>query len=368
MSPLFRPLLLLAVAAPSAVFSFAPPPIVRGPVHAGDRPIGHVGRARPALSESIRLDTTLSDDRVDLLFAWVSRAFAGDRRYNDLSIALAAIFGDIGEGTPLARMARDALDMLPPEEKAVGAPLGLTEREYASLGAMGAGQWTGQWRTRPHSLLTVSNMTSVDEWVKPLPRGVRRTLKKANAQNFTVAALPIRGDEPAPHSSLAHFRCVVEHEVRLIAAESNPYSFFDALSEAVSRYMGTTRMAGEIREYRDADGKVIAFAHEVRKGKTIRGQWFYATDQAAKSYVWFHSVYDLVRRAIEADGVDVVDLGPSGSDAFTELKERYGFVSVVDWPQVADYLGPFHYEDGENNSKEGLSLLEAIEGLNSRDN
>ena len=54
----------------------------------------------------------------------------------------------------------------------------------------------------------------------------------------------------------------------------------------------------------------------------MRGQWFYSTDAAAKNYVWFHSVRDLVRRAIEAEGVDVVDLGPSGTDAFSELKGK----------------------------------------------
>ena len=52
----------------------------------------------------------------------------------------------------------------------------------------------------------------------------------------------------------------------------------------------------------------------IRKGRVWRGQWFYAKDEAARSYVWFHSVKDLVERAIESDGVDVVDLGPSGSD------------------------------------------------------
>ena len=88
--------------------------------------------------------------------------------------------------------------------------------EEASLGAMGAGQWTGRWKTRPHALLSVHNLTHVDEWKATLPRGCKRTLKKANAQNYTIAHRPIRGGEPAPHSSLAHFRCVVEHEVRLI--------------------------------------------------------------------------------------------------------------------------------------------------------
>ena len=63
-----------------------------------------------------------------------------------------------------------------------------------------SGQWTGSWRTRPHALLDVRGFSSVDEWVKTLPRGARRTLAKAKAQNFTVSSRPIHGDEPAPHS------------------------------------------------------------------------------------------------------------------------------------------------------------------------
>ena len=237
--------------------------------------------------------------------------------------------------------------MLPADaEKTTGAPIPRFEREQASLGAMGAGQWLGQFKTRPHALLDVKNVTHVDEWVKTLPRGCKRTLKKANAQNFTVTTRPINGDEPAPHSSLSHFICVVEHEVRLITSgiEGDVEGFFDALSEAVSRYIGTTRMTGEIQEYRNEDGKIIAFAHEVRKGRTVRGQWFYCTNEGAKKYVWFHSVQELVKRAIEAEGVDTVDLGPSGSDDFSELKARYGFESIDDWPAVADYTGPFYYE------------------------
>ena len=48
-----------------------------------------------------------------------------------------------------------------------------------------------------------------------------------------------------------------------------------------------------------------------------------------------------MRRAI-----DVVDLGPSGSDAFSELEAKYGFKLVDDWPAVADYQGDFWYIDG----------------------
>jgi hypothetical protein len=54
-----------------------------------------------------------------------------------------------------------------------------------------------------------------------------------------------------------------------------------------------------------------------------------------------------VRRAIADDSIDMVDLGPSGSDAFSQLKEKYGFASVADWHKVADYRGPFRYAEGD---------------------
>ena len=209
------------------------------------------------------------------------------------------------------------------EDKVVGEPYSIGERERSSLGAMGAGQWTGQFRTRPHALLDVRGFEAVEDWSRGLPRGCRRTLVRSQAQNFTVESRTIPGGGPAPHSTLAHFRCVMEHEVRLLA--DGPYAdasdFFSALGEAIGRYQNCVTQAGEIREYRDENNRVIAFAQEARKGRVVRGQWFYATDDASKRYVWFHSVQECVRRAIEADGVDMVDLGPSGTDAFSELKE-----------------------------------------------
>jgi hypothetical protein len=334
----------LLLLLPVAVFSFvvAPQNIRR---HGGSSVVRPVLQAQ---QQTVQVEASLDEEKVTSLFAWVSQAFVGEPGYNNLMLAFAAIFGDLPEDSKPVMMAKEARKKLPAEEETVGDPLCIEEREQNSLGAMGAGQWLGQYRTRPHALLELKNITVIDDWVKSLPRGCKRTIKKALAQNFTVTSKPILGDKPAPHSSLAHFRCVVAHEVRLLSWGAD--GFFDALGEAVSRYIGTTRMTGEIREYRNEEGKVIAIAHEVRKGKTIRGQWFYADDEASQNYVWFHSVYDLVRRAIDAEGVNVVDLGPSGSDAFSDLKARYGFRSVVDWPEVADYQGDFWYVDGPRKS------------------
>ena len=344
----FRSILfLLFTSVPADVVSFAVAPKC-------------YSRASPtklqAEQRTVQIEATLDDDKVASLFAWVSRAFAGEPQYNNLMLAIAAIFGNLPEESEPVQMLKEARKLMPPEEKLVGDPISIEDREYNSLGAMGAAQWSGRWKTRPHALLELKNITTVDDWSSSLPRGCRRTIKRALNQNFTVTSKPILGDKPAPHSSLAHFRCVVAHEVRLLSYGAE--GFFDALGEAVSRYVGTTRMAGEIREYRNGTtGKVIAIAHEVRKGRTIRGQWFYADDEAAQNYVWFHSVYELVRRAIDAKDIDVVDLGPSGSDAFSELKAKYGFRSVDDWPAVADYQGDFWYIDGPRKSNWFFDLL-----------
>lgn len=313
----------------------------------------------------------LSESAITQLFAWVSCALAGDERYDDLGIAFALIFSELwgsdveaelGPDAPRARaLLQRAMANLPPDEKPVGAPVELPQRIKASLGAMGAAQWTGQFRTRPHALLDVRRFGSVDEWARTLPRSARRNLAKATADDagFTVSVQPIRGGEPAPHSTLAHFRAVVEHEVRVLA--ESPDDVLGALSTAISRYVGTTRMAGVIREYRDVgDGRVIAFAHEVAKGRVIRGQWFYANDVAARRRVWFHAVHDLVSRAIADEKVDIVDLGPSGSDAFSELKARYGFKSVGDWCSVADYSGPFRSNEDERPQERLVGWLAGL--------
>jgi hypothetical protein len=316
---------------------------------------------------TVRLNATLTDDAIRGLYAWICQAFDGDERYNNLMYAIAAVFGNLPDDSPIMALLHRATDRMSTTDEQMprGEPFTQYERESASLGAMGASQWTGQWKTRPHALLVLSdkNWTCIDDWEKSLARGCRRTIQRAVAaetMNFTVVSKPIQSHQPAPHSTYEHFRCVVQHEVRLLSAMYGSGSvmddddtavdisiFLDALGEAISRYMGTTRMTGLIREYRDrSTDTVIAFAHEVRKGRTVRGQWFYATDIAAKQYVWFHSVRSLIQRAMEHEessphSIATVDLGPSGSDDFSDLKAKYGFLSVDDWPAIADYNGAF---------------------------
>jgi len=299
----------------------------------------------------------------------------------------------------------NSLNSIQQQHFKIGPSLSLYERERNSLGAMGAAQWMGQFQTRPHSLLDVRNMTSIQDWEQTLPRGARRTLKKidfsqntnintttntttttttttttfTNTSIITSKVLPILGRQPAPHSTYGHFRCVVEHELRLLTYnEWDTNGFLNGIVEGISRYLGTTRMTGSIREYvishNDHDRKhdhddnssnslnnssnlnILAFAHIVGKGRTLRGQWYYGTDEASKCYIWFRSVRDLVEQAIHDPNVDVVDLGPSGSDAFEELKAKYGFQLVEDWPSIANYQGDFIYNDGRSQQESNIII------------
>lgn len=99
---------------------------------------------------SVMLSTDLTEEKVKELFAWVSRAFAGDEEYNNLMLAFAVVFGDLGKdssdaGRMAHRLKAHAMSMLPDDEEAAcGQPFSTDDREIASLGAMGAAQWTGK--------------------------------------------------------------------------------------------------------------------------------------------------------------------------------------------------------------------------------
>ena len=95
-------------------------------------------------SMSVILDPTLTDERVKSLFSWVSRAFDGEDEYNNLMLGLASVFGTNLplESMPLQMLER-AEKMMKDEETEMGAIINKYSREQASLGAMGAGQWSG---------------------------------------------------------------------------------------------------------------------------------------------------------------------------------------------------------------------------------
>ena len=61
----------------------------------------------------VSIDATLDDEKVTALFAWVSRAFAGDPEYNNLMLAIAAIFGNLAEDSAPVQMVAQALKREP---------------------------------------------------------------------------------------------------------------------------------------------------------------------------------------------------------------------------------------------------------------
>ena len=124
------------------------------------------------------LDPNLTDERITALFAWISCAFRGEANYNNLMLGIAAIFDtNLDPDSAPRKMAQNALSRMPglklddkpmagmdledfyvvDDEICVGDAIPLFQREQASLGAMGAAQWTGQWKTRPHALLEIRN-------------------------------------------------------------------------------------------------------------------------------------------------------------------------------------------------------------------
>jgi hypothetical protein len=114
---------------------------------------------------SVTIDTTLSDEKIKSLFAWIKCAFVPypyDQSdvytyYGNLELAIAAAFGNNlpshslpaklmemalkGEGDVSSKEWEDLL---------IGETISRRERESSSMGAMGAAQWTGRFMTRPH--------------------------------------------------------------------------------------------------------------------------------------------------------------------------------------------------------------------------
>ena len=83
----------------------------------------------------VMINAELTDERITSLFAWVSRAFRGDPEYNNLMLAIAAIFGNLPANSLPVQMAKKAREsMLHDEEECIGDEFSIEEREYNSLG------------------------------------------------------------------------------------------------------------------------------------------------------------------------------------------------------------------------------------------
>ena len=70
-------------------------------------PVAQLGQREVVVS------ATLDEQKVEQLFAWISRAFEGDARYNNLMLAFAAIFGEHEPGSAYSRLVDDAMEQRP---------------------------------------------------------------------------------------------------------------------------------------------------------------------------------------------------------------------------------------------------------------
>ena len=192
---------------------------------------------------------------------------------------------------------------------------------------------TSKKKPRPHAILAVQPFGGVREWIDQLPRGPRRTLRVQTDQAFGKHAITLTTRPSAASLGYEHVRVAVAHQARL----SGPAR--SALG-GVFRCLVGWLMAGVVDEYRDGDGKLLAWCQMVAKGKTIRAMWYYADPAADRHCIWFYSVRLSVARAL-ALGLGHVDLGPSGSQKVAELKKSYGFDVVADWSDVLDYSGGY---------------------------
>lgn len=99
----------------------------------GRYPIGLRG-SNDSNNMEIVVNAQLDDERVASLFAWVSLAMRGVPKYNNLMLAIVAIFGNMPPESLPVRMAEEARKILPSEEELVGDDISIEEREYNSLG------------------------------------------------------------------------------------------------------------------------------------------------------------------------------------------------------------------------------------------
>lgn len=115
---------------------------------------------------AVTIDTTLSDEKMRSLFAWVKAAFDRDPYdpndvyayyYQNIELAIASAFGDnLPQDSLPAKLMEMAVKSAGDvnskewEEILIGDEISRRDRESASLGAMGAAQWSGRFMTRPH--------------------------------------------------------------------------------------------------------------------------------------------------------------------------------------------------------------------------
>lgn len=171
----------IAAVPPSAPTTPTTRPGSLRPLRLADEP--------PPESIAVTINTTLTEANTRKLFAWIKCAFEYDESdkndvyayyYNNIELAIAAAFGNNlprdslpGKLLEMAlkkegltgeedqRGGRSNGENVEWEDRLIGDPIGRRDRESASLGAMGAAQWSGRWMTRPHCKFIRVNTSSM---------------------------------------------------------------------------------------------------------------------------------------------------------------------------------------------------------------
>lgn len=196
-------------------------------------------------------------------------------------------------------------------------------------------------RKRSRNALDTRDIVDWRDWARSLPRSPRTTLLKQIDHAMQQRGLEVCSAGPARSAlSLAHLRVAIAHQRRVAAW--HPPAQLRAVFGGWIRFCVATMMEGEVDEWRDASGRLLAWTQVVVKGDTLRGMWFYTAE--TRAMLWFAALRLNVARAITMPGVRWVDAGPSRGEGVAELKTRYGFVEVHEWGAAGlpcTYAGPF---------------------------
>ena len=125
-----------------------------------------------------------------------------------------------------------------------------------------------------------------------------------------------------------HWLVCVDHELRAMGLRKG------VLAGTLRAFFGTLVEGTWVDEYRNDEGRLLAWSAMVAKGKTMRCMWFYQRTEASKHLIWFYSLRLAVARAI-ALGLHHLDLGPSNSPNVVQLKAKYGFKDTLYWNKLA---------------------------------
>ena len=156
-------------------------------------------------------------------------------------------------------------------------------------------------------------------------------------------------------AGLEHLKVVFSHEHSI-------YPFWKALLITCLRFFTARCMLGALDEFRDSSGKLLCWTSTIVKGDTLRGMWFYQSQEAknAKLYLWHFSLWIGICRVAKMEGVKWCDTGPSVGQGTKEMKVKFGFLAEERWRDVCNYDGDFRDDVPK------ISELDEVENVNNK--